>query len=472
MKKHVYLHYPKNAVKTIYSTMQFSAFIQSKDIKELTRYLNGLSGFEIADMISKKSIDDQVIVFTSLNPTLAASTFDYLTVKNQKQLLHALPSAVTASMLEAMHPDDRTQLLEELSQEAVDEYLKLLTPEERVAARTLLNYPEDRVGRLMTTDYLAIRLEWTVEKVLDHIRKYGHDSESIDVLYVLDDQNKLIDDINIKDFLFVPKEHKVSQLSNYRFISLSVTGKIEDAINVFKEHDRVALPVLNDKGVMLGIVTIDDILRASAEKDTENMQKVGGTEALDEPYMETPFLELMKKRARWLIILFIGEMLTATAMGFFEAEIAKAVVLALFLPLIISSGGNAGSQSSTLIIRAMALGEVKLRDWWRVMHREIYSGLFLGCILGLIGFMRVAIWGSATLMYGEHWLLVAFTVCLALIGVVLWGSLSGSMLPLILRRFGYDPATSSAPLVATLVDVTGISIYFGIALVILKGSLL
>jgi magnesium transporter len=243
-------------------------------------------------------------------------------------------------------------------------------------------------------------------------------------------------------------------------------------INVFKQYDRTALPVVDEEGILKDIVTIDDILRVASEINTENMQKVGGTKALDEPYMEIPFFKLMYKRAHWLVLLFIGEMFTATAMGYFEAEIEKAVVLALFLPLIISSGGNAGSQSTTLIIRAMALGEVKLSDWWRIMKRELLSGLFLGSVLGLIGFARVSIWSAVSSIYGIHWLLVALTIFLALIGVVLWGSLTGSMLPFVLRSVGFDPATASAPLVATLVDVTGIVIYFLIAMWILKGSLL
>lgn len=264
----------------------------------------------------------------------------------------------------------------------------------------------------------------------------------------------------------------MSQITNGRFIALKASDKAEDAITIFQEYDRVALPVVNEHKKLLGIVTIDDILRLSTEETTEDMQKVGGMEALEEPYMETPFLELMKRRSRWLIVLFLGELLTATAMGFFEGQISKAVVLAVFIPLIISSGGNAGSQSSTLIIRAMALGEVTLADWWIIMRREVLSGLFLGGILGTLGFARVALWGATTNIYGEHWELVGFTIFFSLLGIVLWGSFTGSMLPLILRRLGADPATSSAPLVATLVDVTGITLYFGIAMILLKNTLL
>jgi len=257
-----------------------------------------------------------------------------------------------------------------------------------------------------------------------------------------------------------------------KFNSLKVTDDEETAVQEFRKNNRVALPVIDDAGIMIGIVTIDDVLRLAVEEETENIQKIGGVEALDEPYMKISFLKLMKKRSGWLIILFLGEMLTATAMAFFEGEIAKAVVLALFVPLIISSGGNSGSQASSLIIRAMALGEVTFRDWWRVMRREFASGLFLGSVLGIIGFTRVTVWTLFTNIYGEHWLLVALVVGFSLVGVVLWGTLSGSMLPLLLKKLGADPAVSSAPFVATLVDVTGLVIYFSIAFLIMHGTLL
>ncbi len=446
--------------------------IRENDIEALKEALNVLSGFEIADMISHKTAEDQELIFSVLSPKLAAETFIYLSLKTQKRFLNSLPTMQIADMLSAMPPDDRTALLQELPRIVVEEYLKLLPTQERDLALTLLGYPEGSVGRLMTTNYIAVRMDWTVEQVLDHIRAYGRSSETINEIYVVDDKDILIDDIKIKEFLFVPKGYKVSQIADKKFVALSTLDKADKAIETFKKYDRNALPVVNEDGVIQGIVTIDDILHLISEKNTANIQKVGGTEALDEPYMETPFFALMKKRAKWLVLLFVGEMFTATALGFFEEEIAKAVVLALFLPLIISSGGNAGSQSTTLIIRAVALGEVKLKDWWKIMKREILSGIFLGAILGVIGFARIITWSAFTTIYGEHWFLVALTISLALVGVVLWGSLIGSMLPLLLKRMRFDPAIASAPLVATLVDVTGIMIYFGIAMIVLKGSLL
>jgi magnesium transporter len=307
---------------------------------------------------------------------------------------------------------------------------------------------------------------------MDFVRTHGQDSETLNVIYVVDEAGLLIDDIRIREFLVVPLTRHVSDLMDRRFVALTATDAQEDAVEVFKREDRTALPVTDTQGVLIGIVTIDDALDVAERSATRQMQRVGGSEALDEPYMEIALGRMVKKRAGWLIVLFLGEMLTATAMGFFEREIARAVVLALFVPLIISSGGNSGSQASTLVIRAMAVGELRIKDWWRVVRREAVSGLMLGVILGAIGFLRISLWSMFSTIYGPHWALVAATVGLALVAIVLWGTLVGSMLPLILRKLGFDPATSSAPFVATLVDVTGLVIYFSVGLVVLRGTLL
>jgi magnesium transporter len=324
----------------------------------------------------------------------------------------------------------------------------------------------------MTPDYIALRENWTVQQVLDYIRAHGQDSETLNVVYVVDENGTLVDDIRIREFLLAPLTRLVSDLMDRQFVALQATDDQEAAVAVFKREDRTVLPVVNSAGRLVGIVTIDDILDVAEQAATQDFQKIGGLEALDEPYMRISLWRMVRKRAGWLVLLFLGEMLTATAMGFFEREIARAVVLALFIPLIISSGGNSGSQASTLVIRALALGEVRLRDWWRVFRREIISGLLLGTILGSIGFCRVAIWSAFSSIYGPHWLLVAVTVGFALIGIVMWGTIAGSTLPFVLRRLGFDPATSSAPFVATLVDVTGLVIYFTIASMILRGTLL
>jgi magnesium transporter len=377
-----------------------------------------------------------------------------------------------AQLLNELPADDRTAFFEELPSTVVKELLKLLTNEERTITLSLLGYPEHSVGRLMNPDYLAVKKEWTVKQVLDYVRENGHDSETVNVIYIIDESGKLIDDIRIREVLFVSPDKSMTEIMDNRFLALSVNDDEETAIGAFRNNNRFALPVIDDGGILIGIVTIDDVLRLAEDEDTEDIQKIGGVEALEEPYMTVPFFKLMQKRAGWLTVLFMGEMLTASAMGYFEDEISRAVVLALFIPLIISSGGNSGSQASTLIIRALALGEVTLSDWWHIMRREILSGLFLGSILGLIGFIRVATWTLFTDLYGPHWMLVALTVAFSLVGVVLWGTLSGSMLPLLLKRAGTDPAVSSAPFVATLVDVTGLVIYFSIAIMLLRGTLL
>ena len=339
-------------------------------------------------------------------------------------------------------------------------------------AVTLLGYPDRSIGRLMTPDYIAVREDWTIQQVLDYVRAHGQDSETLNVIYVVDQQGLLIDDIRIREILLTDPIKHVSDLMDRRFVALKATDDQEAAVALFRQHDRSALPVTDTSGYLIGIVTVDDVLDVAETVTTRDIQRIGGSEALDEPYMQIALPRMVRKRAGWLTALFLGEMLTATAMGFFSDELSHALVLAMFLPLIISSGGNSGSQGSTLIIRAMALGEVKLRDWWRVMRREVVAGFMLGTILACIGFVRIVVWSAFSDMYGAHWLVVAFTVAFALIGVVMWGTLIGALLPLLLRRLGFDPATSSAPFVATLVDVTGLIIYFSVALVTMHGTLL
>src|SRR2546429_5463437 len=433
---------------------------------------------DVPEVILDLPEDEQVIIFRLLPTALAADVFEYLDVEAQQQLLRAMAHEQVVGILNEMSPDDRTALLEELPSAAARQLIKLLTPEERRIAQALLGYPEGSVGRLMTPDFIAVHEDWTVKEVLDYVREHGQDSETLNIIYVVDERGKLIDDLRIREFLLKPLTAKVSEIRDEIFVALSVSDSQEEALNSFRKYDRIALPVIDSNGVLVGIVTSDDMLDVAEEEATEDIQKIGGMEALDEPYMRISLWRMIRKRAGWLVVLFLGEMLTATAMASFQDEIAKAVVLALFLPLIISSGGNSGSQASTLIIRAMALGEVTLRDWWRVAGREIRAGLSLGAILGVIGAARVAIWSILGKeyfhrdLYGPHWPLVAMTVGSALVGVVLWGSLSGSMLPFVLRRLGADPATSSAPFVATLVDVTGLIIYFSIALLIMRGAML
>lgn len=433
---------------------------------------SNLTPIELVDLMESKSLEESILIFNELPQNKAVPTFEYLPFRIQKEILHSLSFQNVANLLNAISPDDRTKLLEGLPADLVKQLLKYLSPEERVLTTRLLGYPANSVGRLMTPDYIAIKMNWTIKEALDYVRENGHDSETVNVIYATDDNGLLLDDFRIRELLFAPLNKLIEDLADHKFIALHVDDNEGKAINIFRKYERVALPVIDSKGILLGIVTVDDIISVAIDEDTEDMQKIGGVEALNEPYMKIPFFSLMRKRISWLVILFLGEMLTASAMGYFQDEIAKAVVLALFIPLIISSGGNAGAQASTLIIRAMALSEVTTKDWWKIMRREVLSGLFLGVSLGIIGFFRISIWGIYFNFYGAHWLLIAFTLFFTLIGVVLWGTLSGSMLPIMLKKLKFDPAVASAPFVATLVDVTGLIIYFSIALIILKGTLL
>ena len=452
---------------------EIRALIDERNLSTLKEILSDWTPPDIAELIANLPAEnEQVIIFRLLPHDLAADTFEYLDFDMQMNLIKAMGKEEVASILNEMSADDRTALLEELPSAAAKQMIMMLSPEERKIATSLLGYPENSVGRLMTPDYIAVKPEWSIKETLDYIRKNGKDSETLNVIYVIDDKGKLIDDIKIRDIILAPLEFIIADLMDENYAELNVHDDQEKAVGVFKKYDRVALPVVDALGFLIGIVTIDDVLDVAEEEATEDIHKLGGTEALEEPYIDTTIADMVKKRGKWLVVLFIGEMLTASAMGFFEDQISKAVILSMFVPLIISSGGNSGSQAATLVIRAMSLGEITLKDWWRVMKREIVSGLMLGIILGAVAFLRMIVWTFFVESYGPHWVYIGLTVSFSLIGVVLWGTLSGSMLPFILKKFGADPATSSAPFVATMVDVVGIIIYFGFAIFLLTGSLL
>jgi magnesium transporter len=448
------------------------ALIEQDNDAQLKVYLDDLNISDVEHLIDE--LPQHAVKFIeTLSVKRAVNVFRILDFPTQERIIKKLPGNKLAELINLLPPDDRTALFSELKGDAVKKLIILLPAKDRVEALSLLGYKEDSVGRLMTPDYVAVKKDWTVSRVLSHIRRYGKNSETIDVIYVIDKDGILLDDIRIREVLLADPEAKIGELTDHRLISLKVNDPQEEVINVFRMNNRVALPVVDDNNVLLGIVTVDDILWIANEEYTEDMHKIGGTEALDEPYLDMPILRLVKKRASWLIVLFLGEMLTATAMQHFEIELQKAIVLSLFIPLIMSSGGNSGSQASTLIIQAMALGEITIAEWWKVMRREIISGLMLGMILGSIGLLRIVLWQNLEIYnYGEHWFLIALTIFFTLIGIVLWGSLIGSMMPIIMKRLKLDPATSSAPFVATMVDVTGIVIYFSVAVLILKGVLL
>lgn len=428
---------------------------------------------DIADVLAQQDAGARSLLFRALPRALEAEVFALLDADQQEALLHDLSGTQTRELLSALPPDDRTELLAELPADVTRRLLTLLSPDDLVEARQLLGYPEQSVGRLMTPDLIVVRGSWTVGRALAHVRATGRDAETLDMVYAVDDDGRLLDDLRLRQLVLADPEATVDTLMDGTFVSLRAADNREEAVRAMAKYARVALPVVDSQGALLGIVTVDDVLDVAEAEATEDFQKLGGQEALGAPYMQLGLLPMVRKRAGWLAALFLGEMLTATAMGYFEEEIARAVVLALFIPLIISSGGNSGSQATSLLIRAMALREVGLRDWWRVFAREAPTGVALGSILGVIGLTRITLWQAlGWANYGEHYLLVGLTIFLSLIGVVLFGTLAGSLLPFLLRRLGFDPASASAPFVATLVDVSGIIIYFTVASLVLRGTLL
>lgn len=450
---------------------QFEAVIQTEDKLSIREFLDDQNISDVAALVEEyPEHEDNIIAGMSIHR--AASVFKILDLSVQKRIIHELPPNTTASLLNELPADDRTDFLEELPSNVVRELIKLLEPDERKITLSLLGYPENSIGRLMTPDYVYVYPWNTVNEVFATIRKFGKDSETINVIYVINDNGELVDDIRIRDIILSPPDKKVEELIDERFVALHPEDDQESAAEVFKMNNRVALPVISKSNKLLGIVTIDDILWVAAEEFSEDMQKMGGTAALEEPYLDVPIIRLYKKRIIWLVILFFGETLTIVAMSNFQQTLEQVLVLSTFIPLIISSGGNSGSQAATLIIQAMALGEVTVLDWWRIARREVLSGLLMGTTLGILGFF--IIFGGHHLfdLFGEHFIRIGFAIGSAVVGVVLWGTIMGSMLPLLLKRLGADPAASSTPFIATLVDVTGLLIYFGTALLLLKGVLL
>lgn len=428
---------------------------------------------DIAERLEALDRKERNLSFLMLQGEKKSEVFIRLNPLVQQELVQSLGDRETRELLSSLAPDDRTQLFTDFPDRLIKEMINFLTSDEKSEALNLLGYDSDTIARLMTPHYIQARPNWNVRKVLDHIKVYGKKAETLNFVYVVDEKNKLIDDLRIGQLLMVSEGTTISELMDRSFVALTTTQKLEDSFDIFQKYDREALPIITENGGLVGIVTFDDIIDKIAERDTEDIQKFGGSEGLNLSYINTRLIDLVKKRAGWLVLLFFGEMLTASAMGYYDVEIEKAVVLALFVPLIISSGGNSGSQAASLIIRAMALKELELRDWWYVMKKELLSGVLLGSILGIIGFIRIMIWQEAGIYnYGEYWFWVALSVSLSLVIIVLWGTLTGSLIPFILRKIGLDPATASAPFVATLVDVTGLIIYFTISALFLSGKLL
>ena len=452
---------------------EIEELIRQRNFTALREALLELHPQDIAEVLQDVPPHEQAVIFRLLPLETATTVVERMNPAAQRRLIHSLGRKEAAAILNAMTPDDRTALLEDLPASLKTKLLSVLSPEEYRIASQLLAYPPDSVGRRMTTEFVAIREDWSVAQVLRHLRRHkGNNGLTIEVLYVTDAIGHLVDDLWLRNLVLAEPKSVVAQLVDLDVESLRVTDDQETAVRLFQRTSRPSIPVVDDHNMLVGIVTADDVLRIAQRETTEDVLRLGAVEDIGGPYLQVGLLRMVGRRAGWLCALFLGEMLTATAMGYYEHEIARAVVLALFIPLVISSGGNSGSQASTLIVRAMALQHLRLRDWFRVMRRELLAGLLLGSILGTIAFVRIALWPTRVQLYGEHYLRVALTVGTALVGVVMFGTVTGSMLPFVLRRLGFDPAVASAPFVATLVDVTGLIIYFTVASVVLAGILL
>jgi magnesium transporter len=419
------------------------------------------------------SVGDRALSLTLVARPEGEDFFGGLSAREHTEILLAMSSGERRGWMRLLPPDDAADVIQEAPPEDREGLLTLLDPPNRAEVKSLLAYKEDVAGGLMNPRFARMRAEMTVDEAITYLRRQTREHpETLYYVYVLDDQQRLMGVASFRELFAAPPGTLVRDIMSKDVVSVTEHEGQEAVGRLFAEQDLIAIPVVDADNRMKGIVTVDDIVDVVQEEATEDIQKLGGMQALDAPYLQTGLAAMVRKRAGWLTALFLGEMFTATAMAYFEEAIARAVVLALFIPLIISSGGNSGSQATTLIIRSLALAELRLRDWWHVARRELVTGLALGSILGVIGFLRILLWQPFTHLYGEHYILVALTVACSLVGVVTFGSVTGSLLPFIMRKLGFDPASASAPFVATLVDVTGLVIYFTVASLILRGALL
>ncbi|MFP4145053.1 MAG: magnesium transporter [Phycisphaeraceae bacterium] len=441
--------------------------LEKRDWRGLREALMALEPSDVAEILMDLPPEHAGPIFRILPRGRAAELLTHLPVDQQEALIDSLSSEHVQAIVNLMSPDDRTRLLDELPAEIARALLERLPPDQIGSAKLLLGYAPDSAGRYMTPQYIGLRPEMTASEAIDYIRRFSRPVETLNVVYVVDPEGMLIKDLQLSTLVRAAPDAKVRELEDRPLVSVLATDDREDVVGVFEKYDRIALAVTDTLGHMLGIITVDDVLDVQALEATEDMQKIGGMEALEDPYLSVPVWTMFRKRGVWLSILFAGQLLTATVMERFEASLAQVVALTLFIPLIISSGGNSGSQATSLIIRALATREVRLRDWWRVLRREFATAALLGVWLGLLGLVRIILWHTAGWGEYDQHLSLAITISFALLGVVLWGSLVGSMLPFILERIGLDPATSSAPFVATLVDVTGLVIYFTTATLIM-----
>ncbi|MCL4221638.1 MAG: magnesium transporter [Phycisphaerales bacterium] len=442
---------------------------QYRDVRDALRHLPPADSAELIDELEDTL---SALAFRVLPRDEAAEVFAEFPPERQEELITRLGDERAARVIEEMEPDDRARLLDELPSAVSQAIMQRLTEQTRKITQTILNYPPESVGRLMTPDYVRIRPSWTVAKTLEHVRRWGHDAETIHWIFVINDAGQLIDDFRIRQILLADPEQTIESLMDHEFVALQATDDREEAVRMMARYDRTALPVVDSRGVLVGIVTFDDVADVAQEEFTEDIYKLAGVEAFDEPYTSVGLATMVRKRGGWLSLLFAMQVGTIGIISFFEDQLDRAVVLASFIPLVISCGGNTGSQAATILVRALSLQQVSASDWWSVARRELITGVSLGTLLGLLGFLTVTIAGWIGLVHAEHAGLIGMTIALSVLAIVSWATMVGSMLPIILRTVGLDPATSSTPLVATLMDVSGLTIYFLVALFLLRGTVL
>ncbi len=452
---------------------ELKAAVEKNDGQRIKIAILGLFPADIAETLNSLTFEEAKFIYQLIDEDTASAVLIELKEELREDILATYSTKEIADQIDNLDSDDAADVINELPEEIQDEVLSHIEDAEQADdIADLLNYPEGTAGSLMAKELVSVYYYDSVTACIDEIRHQAEDVNVMYAVYVVDDKDKLIGMLSLKRLLISHPLARIEEIYNKNVFSVTTTTSTEEVAEIIQKYDLVVLPVVDNLGRLVGRITIDDVVDVMRGEQTDEAHKMAGIEKLDESYMGTSYLGLIKKRAGWLVVLFIGESLTATAMSFFQDHLAKAVILALFVPLIISSGGNTGSQASTLIVRALALGEITFRDWWRIFKKELAVGFTLGLILGIVGFLRVAIWSSFVDVYGQHWMPVGFTVGLTLVGVVLWGNIAGSLFPIFLKRAKLDPAVCSAPFVATLVDVTGLIIYFSIAAVILKGVLL
>jgi magnesium transporter len=452
---------------------EFDELIEAKDWVALKDILNDVPAVDVAELLEELENEVAIVIFRLLKKQKAADVFTYLSSAKGMELLDLFTAQQLSEVMSNLEPDERVTLMEELPGHLTQRVMNSMETTDRKLVQKLLGYPDESVGRLMTPRYVKVRKSWSIRKAMNRIREFGHSAETVNVIYVVDDHEHLIDDLRLNQLILADPEAPIASLMDESFEALSAFDDQEDAVKMLSKYDRVAMPVVDSDGILVGIVTIDDVIDVAEEETTEDMQLMAGMDALDDYYSQTTIFEMVKKRIGWLAFLFVGQLFTTTAMSAYESVIANAVILSLFIPMIISTGGNSGSQAATLIIRALSTDDIDMNEWTKVLKRELFSGLMLGLIMAVLGFLVILGWGYLVSdAFTQELVLSAAVVGLSLIGVVLWGNLSGSMLPFILSKFGLDPAVTSAPFVSTLSDVTGIIIYFSIAIALLEGIVL